>query len=96
MFSNDDLRLLIHLDDEEGQGFVALVAAPPQKDTPELLPVDGVICLLEVDEGCIVPPLLALPRVDLSEESRYVGGRRGALLEARFFGKLIYINIIYV
>ena len=63
--TNDDLRLLVHLDDEEGQGLVVLVLAPAEEDPPELLPVDGVISLLEVDEGCIVPPLLALPRVDL-------------------------------
>ena len=65
MVANDDLRLLVHLDDEEGQGLVTLVLAPAEQDPPELLPVDGIICLLKVNEGCIVPPLLALPRVDL-------------------------------
>ena len=65
MVANDDLRLLVHLDDEQRQGLVTLILAPVEEDPPELLPVDGVISLLEVDEGCIVPPLLALPRVDL-------------------------------
>ena len=65
MVTDDNLRLLVHLDDEECQGLVTLIFAPTQEDPPELLPVDGVICLLEVDEGCIVSPLLALPRVDL-------------------------------
>ena len=65
MVAEDDPRVLVHLDDEEGQGLVALVFAPAEQDPPELLAVDGVICLLEVNEGCIVPPLLALPRVDL-------------------------------
>ena len=65
MVANDDLRLLVHLDDEEGQGLVMLILAPAKEDPPELLPVDGVIRLLEVDEGCIVTSLLALPRVDL-------------------------------
>ena len=65
MVADDDPRLLVHLDDEKGQGLVALIFAPTQEDPPELLPVDGVVGLLEVDEGCIVPPLLALPRVDL-------------------------------
>jgi predicted metal-dependent enzyme (double-stranded beta helix superfamily) len=62
---DDDLRLLVHLDDEEGQGLVTLIFAPTQEDPPELLSVYGVIGLLKVDEGCIVPPLLALTRVDL-------------------------------
>ena len=65
MVANDDPRLLVHLDDEEGQGLVVLILAPAEEDPPELLPVDGVISLLEVDEGCIIPPLLALTRVDL-------------------------------
>ena len=65
MIANDDSRLLVHLDDEECQGLVVLIFAPAQEDPPELLPVDGVVSLLEVDEGCIVPPLLALPRVEL-------------------------------
>ena len=65
MVADDDLRLLVHLDDEEGQGLVALVLAPAEEDPPKFLSVDGVISLLEVNEGCIVPPLLALPRVDL-------------------------------
>ena len=65
MAADDNPRLLVHLDDEEGQGLVALALAPAQEDPPELLPVDGVICLLEVDEGRICAPLLALPGVDL-------------------------------
>ena len=65
MVANEDPRLLVHLDDEEGQGLVTLVLAPAEKDPPELLPIDGVIGLLEVDEGCIVTPFLALTRVDL-------------------------------
>jgi hypothetical protein len=63
--ADDDPRLLVHLDDEEGQGLVALTLAPAQKDPPELLSVDGVVRLLEVDEGCIGAPPLALPWVDL-------------------------------
>jgi len=65
VFPDDDLRLLVHLDDEQGQGFVALILAPAQKDLPELFSVDGVISLLEVNEGRVVAPLLALPGVDL-------------------------------
>ena len=65
MAADDDPRLLVHLDDEEGQGLVALALAPAQKDLPELLSVDGVVCLLKVDEGRVVAPLLALPGVDL-------------------------------
>ena len=83
MLSNDNLRLLVHLDDEQGQGLVPLVAAPAGQDTPELLSVDGVVGLLEVDEGRVVPPLLALPRVDLGQEPGNMGGRGGVLLEAR-------------
>ena len=83
MLSNDDLRLLVHLDDDQGQGLVALVAAPTHKDTPELLPVHGVAGFLKVDEGRVVPPLLALPRVDMGQEPGHVGGSRGVLLEAR-------------
>ena len=44
--------------------------------------VDGVISLLQVDEGRVVPPLLALSRVNLGEQPGYVGGSGGALLEA--------------
>ena len=65
MTADDNPRLLVHLDDEERQGLVALAFAPAQEDPPELLSVNGVICLLEVDEGCICAPLLALPGVDL-------------------------------
>ena len=66
MFPDDDLRLLIHLDDEQGQGLIFCVFAAAAKDPPKLLPVNSVIGLLQVDEGCIVPSFLALPRVDLS------------------------------
>ena len=65
MTADDDPRLLVHLDDEEGQGLVTLGLAPAQKDLPELFSVDGVISLLEVNEGRVVAPLLALPGVDL-------------------------------
>ena len=65
MIANDDFRLLVHLDDEQGQGLVVLILTPAKQDFPELLSVDGIIRLLEVDEGCKVSPLLALPRVDL-------------------------------
>ena len=58
-------RLLVHLDDEEGKGLIALILAPAQKDLPELFPVNGVIRLLEVDEGRVVASLLALLGVDL-------------------------------
>ena len=68
MLPNDDLRLLVHLDDEEGQGLVLLVLASLSQDAPELLPIDSIVSLLEVDEGCVVPPLLTLPRVDLGQE----------------------------
>ena len=57
---DDYLRLLVHLDDDEGQGLVVLILAPTKEDSPEFLSVDGVICFLEVDEGCVVTPLLAL------------------------------------
>ena len=60
MFSNENLRLLVHLNDEQGQGLVLLVLASLSQDTPELLPVNSVISLLEVDKGRVVPPLLAL------------------------------------
>ena len=66
--ADDDPRLLVHLDDEEGQGLITLVLAPAEEDPPELLQVDGVISLLEVDEGRIVPPFLALTRVDLGQQ----------------------------
>ena len=65
MIAYDDLRLLVYLDDEEGKGLVVLVLASAEEDPPELLSVDGVICLLEVDEGRRCAPLLALPGVDL-------------------------------
>ena len=48
-----------------------------------LLSAHYVVDFLEVDEGRVVPPLLALPRVDLSKEPRNVSCCRGALLETR-------------
>ena len=65
MTADDNPRLLLHLNNEEAQGLFALIFAPAQKDPPELVSVDGVIRLLEVDEGRIYAPLLALPGVDL-------------------------------
>ena len=70
MVTDDDLRHMVHLDDKEGQGLVVLLLAPAEEDPPQLLIDDGVIRLLEVDEGCIVSLLLALPRVDLGYEPR--------------------------
>ena len=49
---------------------------------PELFSVDGIVGFLKVNEGCVVSSLLALPRVDLGEESRHVGGSGCAFLEA--------------
>ena len=82
MLADDDLRLLVHLDDEKVQGLVLLVLESFSKDTPELLPVDGVVGLLEVNEGRVVPPLLALPRVDLGQEPGNMSRCGGVLLEA--------------
>ena len=82
MLADDDLRLLVHLDDEQGQGLVLLVLTPAGQDTPELLPVYRIVGLLKVDEGRVVPPLLALPRVDLGQEPGNMGGCGGVLLEA--------------
>ena len=65
MVADEYPRLLIYLDDEECQGLVVLIFAPSKEDPPELRPVDGVVSLLKVDEGCIVTPLLSLPRVNL-------------------------------
>ena len=81
MLPDEDLRLLVHLDDEQGQGPVALIEAAAVQDLPELLPVDGVVGLLEVDEGREVSSLLPLSWVDLCEELRHMGGCRGALFE---------------
>ena len=74
MLPNEDLGLLVHFDDEHSQSLVLLILAPFEQNFPELLPIHSVISLLEVDEGRVVPPLLALARVDLREESRDVGG----------------------
>ena len=82
MLSNDYLRLLVHLEYEHSQCLVGLVLAPATQDPPELLPVDSVISLLQVDEGSILPPLLALPGVDLGHQFTNVCGGRGALFEA--------------
>ena len=45
---------------------------------PELLPYDGIISILKVDEGLVVLPPLSLPRVDLGEKSQNLSGRGGA------------------
>ena len=82
MLSNDNLRLLVHLDDKKGQGLVLLVLASLSQDTPELLSIDGVVGLLEVNEGRVVPPLLALTRVDLGQEPGNMSRCGGVLLEA--------------
>ena len=66
MLPNDNLRLLVHLNDEQGQGLIFCVFAAAAKDPPKLLPVDSIVGLLQVDEGCVFPSFLALPRVDLS------------------------------
>ena len=65
MLPNEDLRPLVHLDDEQGQGLVLLALVLAQQDSPELLSVDGVIGFLQVNERRVVPSLLPLPRVDL-------------------------------
>ena len=72
MLPDDHLRLLVHLDDEQRQGLVSVVAAAATQDSPQLLSVHRVVGLLQVDEGCELPPLLALPWVNLSEESSYM------------------------
>ena len=82
MLSNDDLRLLVHLDDEQGQLLVPFVFASAAKDPPQFLSADSVISLLQINEGCELSSLLALPWVDLSEESGYVCSCGGALFEA--------------
>jgi len=69
VLSNEDLRPLVHLDDEQGQGLVLLILAPTEQDFPELLSVDGDIGFLQVNQRSLVPSLLPLPRVDLREES---------------------------
>ena len=40
MLPNEDLRPLVHLDDEQGQGLVLLILAPTEQDFPELLSVN--------------------------------------------------------
>ena len=72
MLPDDYLGLLVHLDDQQGQGLIALIPASATQDPPELLSVNSVVCFLEVDEGRVVPPFLALPRVDLGKEPRNV------------------------
>ena len=81
MLPNEDLGLLVHFDDEKGQSLVLLILAPLEQDFPELLPIYGVIGLLEVNESRVVPSLLSLPRVDLREESGDVSSCRGALFK---------------
>ena len=68
MSPDDDLRLLVHLYNEQGQCLICLIFAPAKQDLPELLAVDGIVRLLEVDEGRVAPPLLPLPRMDLGKE----------------------------
>jgi hypothetical protein len=70
MLPNNHLRLLVHLDDKQGKGLITLVSASISQHSPELLSAERVVGLLEVDEGRVVPPLLALPKLDLSEEPR--------------------------
>ena len=72
---------MVHFDDEQSQSLVLLTLAPLEQDFPELLPIYGVVGLLEVDEGRVVPSPLSLPRVDLREKSGDVRSRRGALFE---------------
>ena len=83
MLPNEDLRPLVHLDDEQGQGLVPLTLAPAKQDFPKLLSVYGVIRFLNIYKCRIVPPLLSLSRVNLREKSGHVGSSRGALLEPR-------------
>ena len=59
MLPNEDLGLLVHFDDEKSQSLILLTLAPLEQNFPELLPIYGVIGLLEVDEGRVIPPLLA-------------------------------------
>ena len=82
MYTDDYLRPLINLDHEQRQHSICLVAASAVQDSPKLFSVYCVIGLLEVNQSRITPPLLPLPRVDLSEESGRVRSSRGALLEA--------------
>ena len=49
MSPNNDLRFLVHLNDEQGQGLVCLVFAPAKQNFPELLAVNGITRLLKVD-----------------------------------------------
>ena len=81
MLPNEDLGLLVHFYDEQSQSLVLLILAPLEQNFPELLPIYGVIGLLEVDEGRVVPSPLSLPRVDLREKSGDVGSCRGALFK---------------
>ena len=82
MLPNNHLRLLVHLDYEQRQGLISVAAAAATQDSPQLLSVHRVIGLLQVNEGCELSSLLALPWVDLSEESGYVCSCGGALFEA--------------
>ena len=81
MLPNEDLGLLVHFDDEKGQSLVLLILAPLEQDFPELLPIYGVVGLLQVNDGRVVPSPLSLPRVDLREKSGDVRSRRGALFK---------------
>ena len=89
MPTNNDLGLLVHLDDEHGQGLVGLVSTSPVQDPPQLLPVDRVVGLLQVNEGRILSSLSPLTRVDLLHQSGGVGRGGGALLEP----SLVYLRL---
>ena len=70
-----------------------------QEDIPQLLPVHRVVCLLQVDEGGVLPPLLASARVHLLDEPGDVGGCRGGLFEARLVllgGKQVWRQLLYL
>ena len=79
--ADDDLGLLVHLDDEHGQGLVGLVPASPVQDPPQLLPVDSVVSLLQDNEGHVLSCLSPLTRVDLLHQPGDVGRGGGVLLE---------------
>ena len=89
MPTNNDLGLLVHLDDEHGQGLVGLVSTSPVQDPPQLLPVDRVVGLLQVNEGRVLSSLSPLTRVDLLHQSGGVGRGGGALLET----SLVYLRL---
>ena len=81
MPADDDLGLLVHLDDEHGQGLVGLVSASPVQDPQQILPVDSVVSLLQFNEDRVLYSLSFLTWVDLLHQSGDVGRGGGALLE---------------